>query len=919
MKAIMRAQGLEAVFADAAPICARLLGALWRGRQTDWKVARAAAEWALSIHRDVETGLVPREILNLGFTPDFCAALGHTAQETSEALAAYRANWAALNSRLVPGAELFPDGWDQTPMATHQAVLDGWAENPECLWNYVGYCAVRDEAMAAGLPSLCGIADGWSEAQPTLPWTLEVTWLEGLLRRAFSERPMLAAFDKSEHEQLVARFADIDREVLRMNRARVAAAHHGALPARAGAGAMGVLTDQFARQRRHLPIRRLMERCWRPVQAIKPILMMSPMSVAMFLPPDGPRFDLVIFDEASQVRPEDAFGAVLRGAQVVVVGDSKQMPPTSFFARLTSGDEYEEETEEAGVRDMESILGLFRARNAPYRQLRWHYRSRHHSLIAVSNREFYDDRLIVFPSPGDGDGSGRFGLSLRHLPDTAYGRGGSRSNPVEARAVAEAVAEHARTSPELSLGVAAFSQAQQDAIQTQLERMRTEHPELRQLESRHQAEPFFVKNLENVQGDERDVIFISVGYGRDADGYLSHSFGPLNLDGGERRLNVLISRAKHRCVVFCNFVHEDIDLQRSQSRGVRVLKTFLKYAQTRELDTPRPSGGEPESPFEEAVYAALVARGHRVDCQVGSAGFRLDFAIADPDQPGRYLLGIECDGAKYHSARSARDRDRLREQVLVARGWRIHRIWGPTWFRDPAGCLDHIDEAVAFARSQVGQGVGTAPEEVAAPWAQGDGPGAVSRLEVTPSPEAPMAAFPYAYAELDVSGVSGPLHSAPRHLLNAWALQVITSEGPVHFEEIVRRIREAAGVGRAGNRIQSAIEQALHDLRQEAKVNCGGGFYWLPESGRPTIRSREGFLSQNKRLELIAPTEIDEAILWVARRALGISEVDASAEALRVLGFSRITTDRQDEVMGRIRMLVERGELRLEGGMVVVA
>jgi len=568
---------------------------------------------------------------------------------------------------------------------------------------------------------------------------------------------------------------------------------------------------------------------------------------------------------------------------------------------------------------MESILGLFRARNAPYRQLRWHYRSRHHSLIAVSNREFYDDRLIVFPSPDDGDGSGRFGLSMRHLPETAYGRGGTRSNVAEARAVAEAVAEHARTSPDLSLGVAAFSQAQQDAIQTQLERMRPEHPELRQLESRHPAEPFFVKNLENVQGDERDVIFISVGYGRDADGYLSHSFGPLNSGGGERRLNVLISRAKHRCVVFCNFVHHDIDLQRSQSSGVRTLKTFLKYAQTRELDTPRPSGGEPESPFEEAVYSALVARGHLVHCQVGSAGFRLDFAIADPDQPGRYLLGIECDGAKYHSARSARDRDRLREQVLVARGWRIHRIWGPTWFRDPAGCLDRIDEAVAFARSQVGQGVGPASEEAAAEGVQGDEPGAVSRFDVAPLSEAPMAAFPYEYAVLDFSGVSGPLHSAPRQKLNAWALQVITSEGPVHFEEIVRRIREAAGVGRAGNRIQGAIEQALHELRQEAKVEFRDGFYWLPGLTRPTVRSREGFLSQNKRLDLIAPAEIDEAILWVAGKALGISEADASAEALRVLGFSRITADRQDEVVERVRGLVERGELRVEGGVVVVA
>ncbi len=702
LEAVDRAQRLEADFAAAAPDCARLLGGLWRGRQTDWTVAGAAAAWAVSLHREVEAGAAPREVLKLRFTPDFCAELLRRAQDADLALGAYREAWSALDTRLVPGPGLFPAGREQAPLAAQGAVLDGWREDPERLWHHVGYRAVRDEAEAAGLASLCAIADDWTTGQPPLPWVLEATWLEGLLRRAFSERRHLAAFDALEHEQLVARFADLDRSVLNLNRARVAAAHRAALPSRAGGGAIGILATQIGLKQRHLPIRRLMERCWQPVLAIKPILMMSPMSVAMFLPPDGPRFDLVIFDEASQVRPEDAFGAVLRGSQVVVVGDSKQMPPTSFFARLASGDESEEEVAESGVRDMESILGLFRARNAPYRQLRWHYRSRHHSLIAVSNREFYDDRLVVFPSPGDGDGSGRFGLSLRHLPDTAYGRGGSRSNAAEARAVAEAVAEHARTSPDLSLGVAAFSQAQQDAIQTQLERMRPEHPELRLLETRHPQEPFFVKNLENVQGDERDVIFISVGYGRDADGYLSHSFGPLNLDGGERRLNVLISRAKHRCVVFCNFVHHDLDLQRSQSRGVRTLKTFLKYAETRELDTPRPVGGDPESPFEEAVLAALLARGHRVDCQVGSAGFRLDFAIADPDRPGRYLLGIECDGAKYHSARSARDRDRLREQVLRARGWRLHRIWGPTWFRDPEGCLDRIDEAVQSARSQVG-------------------------------------------------------------------------------------------------------------------------------------------------------------------------------------------------------------------------
>jgi hypothetical protein len=316
IEAIDRAQRLEMDFAAAVPTCARLLGGLWRDRQTDWNVAGAAAAWALSLHREVEAGAAPREVLKLRFTPALCAELLRCAQEVGSALDAYRQKWSALDTRLAPGPELFPAGWEETSIAAQHAVLDAWLAAPERLWHHVGYRTVRDEAVAAGLPSLGAIADEWTTDQPPLPWVLESTWLEGLLRRAFSERHLLAAFDAPEHEQLVTRFADMDRSVLRLNRARVATAHHAALPSRAGGGAMGILATQIGLKQRHLPIRRLMERCWQPVLAIKPILMMSPMSVAMFLPPDGPRFDLVIFDEASQVRPGTPSAPSLRGRQV---------------------------------------------------------------------------------------------------------------------------------------------------------------------------------------------------------------------------------------------------------------------------------------------------------------------------------------------------------------------------------------------------------------------------------------------------------------------------------------------------------------------------------------------------------------------------------------------------------------------------
>ena len=291
----------------------------------------------------------------------------------------------------------------------------------------------------------------------------------------------------------------------------------------------------------------------------------------------------------SQVKPIDAFGAIIRGRQTVVVGDNRQLPPTQFFDKLIAeGDDEHAKKNPAG--DMESILGLFSAQNAPERMLRWHYRSRHESLITVSNIEFYGNKLQLFPSPDAA--KEEVGLVYHYLPDTVYDRGGSRSNREEARIVAERVMEHARLHSQLTLGVATFSTSQMEAVQDQLEILRRKDPSCADtFFNEHPEEPFFVKNLENVQGDERDVIFISIGYGRDADGRLTMNFGPLNQDGGERRLNVLITRARRRCEVFTNLTADDIDLSRTKtgeggpSPGVVALKRYLKYAQTGELDS----------------------------------------------------------------------------------------------------------------------------------------------------------------------------------------------------------------------------------------------------------------------------------------------------------------------------------------------
>ena len=434
---------------------------------------------------------------------------------------------------------------------------------------------------------------------------------------------------------------------------------------------------------------------------------MSPLSVATFLPPNSVDFDWVVFDEASQVKPVDAFGAIIRGEQTVVVGDNRQLPPTRFFDKHVEDDDEDAEENLAG--DMESILGLFSAQNAPERMLRWHYRSRHESLITVSNIEFYDNKLQLFPSPDAA--KEEVGLIYHLHPDTAYDRGRSGSNPEEARIVAEKVMEHARVRPDLTLGVSTFSTAQMEAVQNELELLRRQDPSCEQtFFNAHPQESFFVKNLENVQGDERDVIFISIGYGRSADGRLTMNFGPLNQDGGERRLNVLITRARRRCEVFTNLNADDIDLSRTDARGVVALKRYLKYAETGKSDIPEWTGKGADSPFEEEVADALRELGFQVDHQIGSAGYFIDLGVKDPERPGRYLLGIECDGATYHSAQSARDRDRLRQQVLEGLGWRIHRIWSTDWFRTPDHELRKAAEAIEAAKVHVPPSPMSAPE-----------------------------------------------------------------------------------------------------------------------------------------------------------------------------------------------------------------
>ena len=647
-----------------------------------------------------------------------------------------------------------------------------------------------------------------------------------------------------------------------------------------------------------------MEEAGLAIQAIKPVFMMSPLSVAAYLPPKKIRFDVVVFDEASQITPVDAYGAMLRGAQVVVVGDSQQLPPTPFFASMSDGSE-EDESEDLATGDLESVLGLFSAKGAPSRMLRWHYRSRHHSLIAVSNYEFYENRLVVLPSAMEE--RVREGLVYRHLGDTAYKRGREGAvNPAEAAHVAKAVMEHARRSPNLTLGVAAFSVKQQQVILDQLELLRRQDPSCEDFFASHPEEPFFVKNLENVQGDERDVIFISVGYGRTEDGYVSMNFGPLNQQGGERRLNVLISRARCRCEVFTNLRASDLDLRRTNARGVEALKTFLEYAETGLLGVPSSSGREADSVFEIEVADRLKAAGCDVELQVGTGGFFVDIGIRDPEMPGRFLLGVECDGASYHSAAWARDRDRIRQQVLERRGWTIHRVWSTDWFQNPDRELNRILEAVKAELSvPLDRRAGPRNEEAASSEVQPAINRAATELRTAPN----LGAIPYRVATPTVNLHGLGLHEVRPEESVRWLAEIVAVESPVHFDEAAQRVVEASGGSRLGSRIRENLWRAVLLADRTGVFKNRRFFLWKPESSEPEARDRSALPNSSRKIEYVCDEEISAALLKAVRSCIGIEPDAAAQQVCRMLGFARTTDGMKSRMNMVLKGMMSRGQV----------
>lgn len=921
---VTRVQEKEETYKAISTLGPSLFGPMWMDLHSDWLALAKIATWCKDAQEKSASGSVSPEVLDVSasYQP---GRISDALLEELEALAP-KVSESLLNwNRLL---EVGPGSSSVETMILRTCVedLEALAENAGQLTDVMVYNRAVADLRALGLDEVPPIAFDWKGDGRSLVVAFLRQYYDHLQNFQFERSKALREFEGQSHEELICEFRALDQRLFEFAQERLAKELYERIP-RARAGTMATLSKEMHKKSRQLPVRKILGECGDVIQRIKPVFMMSPMSVATYLSPGKMSFDVVIFDEASQVRVVDGFGALMRARQAVVVGDTKQMPPTAFFGKSVELDEEEEALSETA--NIESILSMFLQKGACERMLRWHYRSRHESLIAFSNHQFYGGNLMIFPSASER--SERAGVSLRLNRDHAYGVNNSSTNPGQAREIAEFVMDFARTRSDETLGVVAFSVSQAKAIEQQLEALRKNSPDCESFFAEDRDESFFVKNLENVQGDERSTIVISVGYGYNAEGRLRSNFGPLNNQGGERRLNVLITRAREQMVVFSNFSAADLSTSESSPLGVVALKGFLGFAETGELPKSEASGREMDSPFEEDVKGVLESMGYSVQPQVGSAGFFIDLAVRDPRKPGRFVAAVECDGASYHSSRSARDRDRIRQAVLEGLGWKFHRIWSTDWFRnrskETARLKARLEELCHAAkledeqkeRDQLAREAGEKVLKAAAELGK----------KVEPKDESKMFRVARAVQSSDIS-ISIPYKSADQLRLRsvadisevseqAMALAVNTVvdvEGPIHVDMLTRRIGEKLGFSRIGVKIKRAILSGVDRSVGRRAVQKKGDFVYPKDGAKIVVRSRANLETKFRKMQWIAEDEIELSMKELVSSCGSIHRSEIVVEVAKLLGVGKASaTKLESELQSSVDKLVGQGVIADVNGL----
>ncbi len=845
----------------------RDLGPLYQGNATDWAHVLCLAETA-----EQEAQFLCELTGDYVFQHTFCgkpeyqeAVLG-----VHHGCAALMAAKSALDA-LLPTAQADTENWVADQLALCQSLRAHSGE----LREWVAFAAAAQAADELGLGSVVTLYIGGADHDAVIP-ACKKAILHGLISQAIDESDTLNQFSGAVFNKQIEQYKHMDQEWTRLSQqeayCRLAAKVPNFTREAAQSSELGILQRCIKSGGRGTSIRKLFDQIPNLLPRLCPCMLMSPISAAQYLDPGQEPFDIVVFDEASQLPTCKAVGVLARGKDAVIVGDPKQMPPTSFFATNTVDED------NLDIEDLESILDDCLALNMPQTHLLWHYRSRHESLIAFSNSRFYDNKLFTFPSVNDRESK------VRLVPVAGvFERGKSRRNPAEAQAVVEELKRRCQD-PALSgqsVGVVTFNISQQNLIDDLLNEACAQDPMLEKW-AYGAEEPVFIKNLENVQGDERDVILFSVGYGPDEKGKVFMNFGPLNRDGGWRRLNVAVSRARREMVVFSTLRAEQIDLNRTQAEGVAALRAFLEYAEGRPLALSQQEAADYRLGREgiaAAIAQALQEKGFETDLAIGRSEYRLDVAVVDPKHPDRYLLGILLDGESYGSARTTRDRELAQIGVLNGLGWNVLRLWCMDWW-------DNRDKELARICDKL-EALQNAPEPVLEPK-----PTPLASAP-KPSPRKPAAGAPgYAATVLSPETLSAESIIEPRYERGILRKieQTVQAEAPICGSLLIRRVVQSYGLARAGSRIQSRMAELLDKMALQTTHHEDQVFYWRKNQDPPEYPGFRvnGCNEDHRDIREVPVQEVTNAICTVLFEQVSMGREDLLREAAKKLGYTRL-------------------------------
>ncbi|MET4083767.1 very-short-patch-repair endonuclease [Pedobacter sp. UYP30] len=903
-----------------------LLGFLWQNGDPDWSKIGNLSQDLIDLNRNAslicktDTVGTWRKKLTLEFTEGSTNYLNKHSKTLKSLLLSVE-QMSALENKILAllniDFEHLENGGDWLTFI--QGKVATWRLNIDHLKDWYNWTTIKTKAVEGGLAPVISAF----ESGELLSAEIKTQFYKGFYRAAadyiFEQNPSLTTFNSHLFEEKINRFKSISKKFEELTKAELCARLAAKIPSftkeASQSSEIGMLQRAIKNNGRALSIRKIFDSVPNLLPRLTPCMLMSPISVAQYFDAESTKFDLVIFDEASQMPTCEAIGAIARAESVIVVGDPKQMPPTNFFG----SNNFDEDN--VDKEDLESILDDCLALSMPSQHLLWHYRSKHESLIAFSNAKYYENKLLTFPSTDDIISK----VKHVHVPGH-YDKGKSRQNKFEAKAIVDEVVRRL-SDPELSkksIGIVTFSSVQQTLIEDKLNEIFALRPDLERT-ALEAEEPIFIKNLENVQGDERDIILFSIGYGPDEKGIVSHNFGPINREGGWRRLNVAVSRARYEMIVFSTLKSEQIDLNRTNSEGVMGLKAFLAYAEKGKVALPirnRIESGA-SAGFELAIAEELRKHGYEVHTQIGCSAYKIDLGIVDKKNPSSYILGILTDGKNYQRAHTSKDRELTQVDVLKQLGWNIHKVWSTEWWEKPDKVTNDILEAIRLSESREHNPTIITKQETlenlapvtlkeSAPDTLDGQPNLMLNGISEQSIVRDNSTNYYEIAVLNsVDTISSDQFFLPenKEKIKAQILEVFETEWPISRNLLSKRVLNAWGISRMGTRIAYQFQTLFSEMELQSVKDDHREFFWLKleqlkDYKTYRIPKRD---TEKRDAEDLAPEEVANAIKEILEHQISLTQGDLIRETAKLFGYSRVGTNVDYSISKGLEKAIEDG------------